>query len=766
VKVEVHQEWEDVRALSPRWNELLCASAADTVFLTWEWTNAWWASYAQGRQPFVLSAWDNGELVGLAPFYLDCLRRWGRSWKYLRLIGDGSNDSDYLDCFALRGLERETTRAFAGFLAECQDRWNWLDLHGPRTESPTIAGWVERAREQGWEWALEKIPCATLKLPQHWDEFLQQLKPRFRTKVRSCLSFFEGNLGSTPLECASSSELDGWLEQLFDLHTRRWLEKAQPGVFGNPAKRDFYRRISKAMLERGWLAFHRLSWGDRPLALQYGFRYHNRFWLLQEGYDPGFENLRPGLALRGWLMRNWIANGCEEYDFLAGDSPYKLEWGAQVHWCVRLRVASAPSAAWAAFRQDQLAGRLKQRVRPLVPEPVLSLCRRWQARGAEGGPEGRSEQAKVKAPASAGLARRLASRLYLRSFLGTLGRALANRFELVPARRGPVRIAPRCREAPVLHILMFHRVNDDSDPFFHALPSRLFRAQMEYIARNFRVVSLDDLWRANHPENGCKYSVALTFDDGYRDNYLHAFPILRELGLPATIFLATGYIESGESPWHDQVRLAFKLTTQTRLSLAGVAGAECGLDDQAQRLQALQRTLAWLRGLDEPSRSEALRALFGALRVSGPLSLPNVMLNWDEIRRMAKCDISFGAHTITHPVLAKLPSERLTEEITGSKKTIEERLQAPVRHFAYPFGREFDIGDQARNAVQQAGFATAVTTIWGFNRPGDDPYMLKRFTPRERDPGVFAIKLDWFRLSGFSGPERRGASSGEEGANA
>ena len=137
------------------------------------------------------------------------------------------------------------------------------------------------------------------------------------------------------------------------------------------------------------------------------------------------------------------------------------------------------------------------------------------------------------------------------------------------------------------------------------------------------------------------------------------------------------------------------------------------------------------------------------------------MLSWDEVRQMYKQHISFGAHTVTHPVLSKLSDTKLAAEITGSKNKIEEKLNAPVQHFAYPFGQPSDVGAGVKEAVRRAGFATAVTTVWGFNRPGDDLYDLKRFSPRfnpwDFDPGRFAMMLDWYRLTGVQGGEEPSA---------
>jgi peptidoglycan/xylan/chitin deacetylase (PgdA/CDA1 family) len=149
---------------------------------------------------------------------------------------------------------------------------------------------------------------------------------------------------------------------------------------------------------------------------------------------------------------------------------------------------------------------------------------------------------------------------------------------------------------------------------------------------------------------------------------------------------------------------------------------------------------------DDSNRLRWLPELFRSLRVPCELNLPGTILTWNEIRQMSKQGISFGAHTITHPVLGGLPASRLQDEIFGSKKAVEERIQVPVRHFAYPFGKPADFGCDAKRIVQAAGFQTAVTTISGVNGPEQDPFELKRLSLDESDQGLFGLKLDWSRM--------------------
>ena len=753
MKVVLHESWEDLLKLSGQWNRLLARSASNTIFLTWEWIEAWWKNYGAGHRLYVLSAWEGNSLEGIAPFYMDSLLRWDGKWACLRLIGDGSQDSDYLDCIVSRSRENDVIPAFVQFLESQRNRWDFLEFHGTPEGSVCLATMTNLARQKSWKCSSEPIPCATLLLPRDWSDYLRLLKPRFRTKVRSALHYFDKKIGVRSTGCEDTQEVGQWLPILFDLHTRRWQVKNQRGVFFDVAKQNFYSDVSQAALRQGWLAFHRLDWGNRPLAMQYGFLYDNRFFLLQEGYDPEFGALRPGLALRGWLMRHWIEAGLAEYDFLAGAAAHKLDWGAQVKHCVRLTLAPSWRAAWVSFGEAHVREKSKEAVRSVIPESILvwrrELIARLAARGVVPAPANPTNGHKSS------FVQRAVAALYGATPLGAVGQAVASRYELDLARHRLHR-----RTTPICHIFIYHRVNDDYDPFLPSVPVVVFRKQMEFLRKNFPVVSLEEIASGMFPQNGEKYCVAITFDDGYRDNFLHAFPVLKDLGMSATFFLATGYIETGEMPWYDQVCWAFKLTTQPQFSLCPIGCPAAYLGGRSERLQAMGKTLAWLRGAQDAERTRMIPRLLEALGVPEPLSLPNLMLSWTQVQQMSKEKFTFGAHTVSHPALSRISGERLEAEILKSKDKIEDKLQLPVRHFAYPFGQPFDINAESKQAVQRAGFSTAVTTAWGFNRPGDDLFELKRFNPWfnawDFDSNRFGMVLDWYRLTGVDGRVKQG----------
>lgn len=741
--VACYRSWEEVQELKQGWNPLLSGSGNDTVFLTWEWCSTWWKAYGAERTPFVLAAWEGRELVGVAPLYAQRTRLLGQSWTCLRLIGEGSHDSDYLDCFAQRGREAEAMAAFVDFLERQRNSWDWLEISGARQESATLMALLACAGERRWASKSESVACATLRLPSTWDQYLKQLEPRFRTKVRSAVASMQQCLRSAPLQCSSNQEISSWLPPFFDLHGRRWATEGKPGVFRDASKRSFYGELSPVALDRGWLAFHRLNWGDRPLAFQYGLLYRNRFHLLQEGYDPDFAAIRPGVALRGWLMRHWIEAGLEEYDFLAGAARYKLDWGASQHLTVRVRLAAKAAGVVAALEWPDFRARGRENLGRLAPDALLRARRRILAfRPHRNGQPANGNGSSASKFSAATFVRRVGARTYSCAPLAGMGRALANGYTWDGRSSF---FCLRRRHQPACQIFLYHRVNDDRDPFLGGLPSAAFAAQMQYISRHFPLVTLDQVASGIFPQ-GHSYCVAVTFDDGYRDNFVTALPILKKFGVPATVFLATGSIEAGQLPWYDQVRLAFKLTTRKSLSLEDLGGPEGSLQELPARLRLLDLTLGWLRRTPQCQRTAAMSAIFQRLGVPDGLNLPNQMLRWDEIRQMSKSNIVFGAHTVNHPPLSQATRGELKTEIAGSKRAIESRLQLPVCHFAYPFGQPFDFSAQAKQVVQEAGFKTAVTTVRGLNEPGDDLFELRRFTPWEKDPALFRMKLDWYRL--------------------
>ena len=296
-----------------------------------------------------------------------------------------------------------------------------------------------------------------------------------------------------------------------------------------------------------------------------------------------------------------------------------------------------------------------------------------------------------------------------------------------------------------LRILAYHRVLDDDPdnfPFDGDLISATtedFRRQMDFARSNFNVVSFRDLEECERAERPWpERALLVTFDDGYRDNYTQAFPILKEFGLPATIFLVTGHIGRAEILWWDLIAYCLQHTQLRAAALPEVSSAPLPLSTREERRDAIRQTLDWIKLATEEIKRDFLSRLPGELGVSPPGNVESMHLNWDEVGEMARRGIEFGGHTVTHPILSQVSEARIEEEVRQSKRDIEERLGTKVFAFAYPVGEESSYGEAARRAVANAGYNFAVSYREGtVAADGFDRYAL----PRIRVEAAYSHKV-------------------------
>ncbi len=326
-------------------------------------------------------------------------------------------------------------------------------------------------------------------------------------------------------------------------------------------------------------------------------------------------------------------------------------------------------------------------------------------------------------------------------------RALATGLHATGALGPATTAALRLRGGNAFSILAFHRVNDEADPFFPSLSPGLFAARMRHIADNYVVLPLEDLVERQRRGRVPRNAVALTFDDGYHDTLTHAAPILARHGLPATVFLATGYISGAEMPWYDL--LAHALKTSRKDSLELVPGAMLRLGSRTERLEALTAVLRHMKRLSDPDRRRAVDRLVTELAPPSADAQKRLMLTWDEAQALLGLGFSIGAHTVTHPILARLEPREAWAEIDGSRTAIERNLGIRVRSFAYPNGGVDDYDRATVDALERSGFTCAVTTRRGLNTPRTPRLELRRGGPWERHLPTYAMKMAWYQLTGI-----------------
>jgi peptidoglycan/xylan/chitin deacetylase (PgdA/CDA1 family) len=271
---------------------------------------------------------------------------------------------------------------------------------------------------------------------------------------------------------------------------------------------------------------------------------------------------------------------------------------------------------------------------------------------------------------------------------------------------------------------------------YHRASGGDLQRHLLYLRRHYRMLhleeALEELYALGEDRKRKKLRdrrtpLVLTFDDGYHDNYTHAFPLARELKVPITIFLNPGYIENGKYfRWMEGDYLVSRATVDQ----ATVDEIFYHLDQQEDRkalAKAIFDRLCYARSVAE--REEFLEMVREVLAVpSVVLPGEEIALQWAEICEMEESGwVSFGGHTMHHPVLGYLadPME-IEREVSECRSEMEQRLGHPVRTFAYPFGKAEHYGQEGLGAVGKAGYGWAVTTIYGINTPRSDPRQLHR----------------------------------------
>src|SRR5271166_5934474 len=293
---------------------------------------------------------------------------------------------------------------------------------------------------------------------------------------------------------------------------------------------------------------------------------------------------------------------------------------------------------------------------------------------------------------------------------------------------------------PKYVVLGYHSVGTRGFPLYCRLPRRVFAEQMRYIKRHYRVVSLRQMTEELEDPKAQGQSVVVTFDDGYLGTYTDAFPVLKDYAIPATVYLIAGAVESGKLAWYDRVFLGFR-SAPSEVTVSLDAPRTFRLTNFASRVDAATMVVSYLRTLPDVQRQGWCESFEKAIPVPNA-ELLGSMMNWDQAREMCGAGISFGCHTITHPVLSRLTPAALQQEIADSKWLIENRLGVQVDDFAFPFGKPEDCGSVGSTEMSRVGFRTAMTTIVGVNEPGQDKFRLRRMVQgEERSIAIFAYRL-------------------------
>lgn len=292
-----------------------------------------------------------------------------------------------------------------------------------------------------------------------------------------------------------------------------------------------------------------------------------------------------------------------------------------------------------------------------------------------------------------------------------------------------------------LSILIFHRVLPEQDPLFPGeMTAARFDAVCAWIADWFNVLPLDEAAQRLREGTLPRRALAITFDDGYADNRTIAAEVLRRHRLPCTFFVATGFLDGGRM-WNDTLIETVRSCDRDSLDLTDVLPdigtlALAGID---ARRAAVGRLVMRAKYLPPAERQQLVDAVAARACVAPPSDL---MMRSEQVLELHRMGMQIGAHTVSHPILARLPREEARTEIVQSKRTLEAIVSAPVTLFAYPNGKPGeDYAPESVELAREAGFAAAVSTQPGVSDRKTDPFQLKRFTPWDQQRLRFGLRM-------------------------
>lgn len=268
-------------------------------------------------------------------------------------------------------------------------------------------------------------------------------------------------------------------------------------------------------------------------------------------------------------------------------------------------------------------------------------------------------------------------------------------------------------------IFMMHHVDPAPPQSFE--PNRILKITPQFLERvvcltleaGYDAVSLDEAARRLEQGDDARPFACFTFDDGYRDNREHALPVLRRLGVPSAIYVASDYADGNGELWWLVLEAALRKAGTLDLSSLG-GPHNCDLGTDTAKYAAFHRAYWFLRRLPEhEARARVARVARSAGYDSEGLCR-NLVMGWDELRQLASDPlVTIGAHTRRHYALAKLPYAAAREEIAESVHRVEAELGRPCRHFSYPYGDRRSAGPREYQLASELGLRTAVTTEKG-----------------------------------------------------
>jgi peptidoglycan/xylan/chitin deacetylase (PgdA/CDA1 family) len=303
-----------------------------------------------------------------------------------------------------------------------------------------------------------------------------------------------------------------------------------------------------------------------------------------------------------------------------------------------------------------------------------------------------------------------------------------------------------------LVVLMLHKVNCDADPLPITIDPKLLESIIYEIKRNHQFINLEFIHNNKHLlYHAEKLLFAVTFDDGYLDNYTNAFPILHQEKVPFTIFISNNFINREKSAWYELLWGGIKHSKSDIIDLSDYGFGKQKVARYHDKCLLFNILNTDLKRFNNSTREIKVADLVDRFGGCDAVETP-AMMTWDMIKELSSKGVIIGSHTISHPILSRENPKKLHNELFLSKREIELRINKPIYGFAYPNGTKYDFDNRMDKLLRKAEFRYACTTIKGINESLFDSYYLRRVNIHNEmcsnNLGEFSPSRFWSRVLG------------------
>lgn len=327
------------------WDNLLCSSASDVVFMTWQWQTTWWRNFGAQREcklHLLVVRDERGALVGIAPLFVGLASlpptgeyapgeqrpEQGPQRRVARMVG-GIEIADYLDVIAPAENLPAVWSVALDYLRDIRGEWDAVDFHSLPGLSPSHEILAELGPQKGFDFQVfHEDVCPVITLPDSWESYLMSLRKKDRHELRRKVRKLESrdDVRWYLAAPADHQAIERAVHIFLDLHRKSDAEKAR---FMDEHMAAYFLDMAHALLNTGWLDIAILEITGQPAAAYFSFNYHKRLYLYNSGYDPKFGAYSAGVALLAYRIHKAINQGLCYFDFLRGDEPYKYDFGGK-----------------------------------------------------------------------------------------------------------------------------------------------------------------------------------------------------------------------------------------------------------------------------------------------------------------------------------------------------------------------------------------------------------------------------------------------------